>query len=166
VFILVLLIIDVLCPGLAFLLALPLLVCLIAWEPTISSLSRVDPLNICVDEFLPLIVSRLREVSLLPLLVEICFLILDVVCACLLIELPIPRLLLELIRLLRPAAGCCALFGGGVLRGLITLPILEFARSLELLRFLKLPAGCFATLEGGVLFGRFTLLMIELLRLV
>lgn len=164
-FILVLLIIDVLCPGLAFLLALPLLVCFIAPEPTIGSLSRVDPLS-SVDDLFPLIASWLREVSLLPLRLDICFLILDVVSACLLIELPIRRLLLELIRLLRPAAGCCALFGGGVLRGLITLPILEFARSLELLRFLKLPAGCFATLEGGVLFGRFTLLMIELLRLV
>ena len=130
-----------------------------------DSLSRAGSLDICV-EFRPLIVSRRREVSLLTLRVEICFLILDFVPVWFLIEPPIPRLLSELIRLLRPAAGCRVEFGGGVRRGLITFPILESARSIELLRFLKLPAGCLATLEGGVLFELFTLSMIERFRLV
>jgi len=118
------------------------------------------------DDVLLLMVSSVREFPLLPGLEGVCFLILDVVFACLLIELPIPRLLLELIRLFRLAAGCCAAFGGGVLFGLITLPIREFARSIELIRLFELPAGCFTTLEEGVISGLFTLSMSDLLRLV
>lgn len=125
----------------------------------------MGPFNICV-EFLFVIVSRVREFSLFPLTVDVCFLILDGVSDCLPIGPPMPRVLLELIRLLRPAAGCRSEFGGGVLRGLITLPMLESARSIELLRFLKLPAGCFATFEGGVLFEFLALSMIERFRFI
>ena len=119
--------------------------------------------DICV-EFLLLIVSRGREVSLLLFKFDVCFLNLDGVPDCLFIGSLMPRVLLELIRLLRPAAGCCPEFGGGVRRGLITLPMLESARSIELLRFLKLPAGCFATFEGGVLFEFLALSMIDWFR--
>jgi hypothetical protein len=117
-------------------------------------------------EFPPLIFSRGPEFSLLTLRFETCFLVLDVATVCLLIGPPMLRLLLEFVRLLRPAAGCCVEVGGGVRRGLITFPILESARSIELLRFLKLPAGCSATLEGGFLFGVFALSMIERFRLI
>jgi hypothetical protein len=125
----------------------------------------VDSFDICV-EFLSFIVSRRREVSLSRLKFEICLLILDVVSDRIPIVLPISRLLLDMVLLLRPAAGCCVAFGGGVRRGPITLPILESARSIELLRFLMLPAGCSATLEGGVLFVFLTLSIIERLRFI
>ena len=52
-----------------------------------------------------------------------------------------PRVLLDLVGIFRLAAGCCATFGG-VLFGLITFPIREFARSLELIRLFERPAGC------------------------
>ena len=127
------------------------------------SLSRAGSLDICV-EFLPFVLSRRLEVSLSVLMFEICFLILCDVSACLPIEPPMSRLIFDLSRLLRPAAGCSAELGGGVLRGPIILPMLESARSKELLRFLELPAGCSATFEGGVLFEFRALSMIERFR--
>ena len=67
--------------------------------------------------------------------------------------------------LFRPAAGCLALLGG-VLSGLIIIPMSVFARSNELVLFV-LSAGCLAEFEGGVnLFGLCTLSIIDLLRLL
>jgi len=71
------------CSGCAFLFALVLFGCVVIREPDVTSLLLVGLLDICV-EFLLLIVSRRREVSLLVLRFVICFLVLDVVSVCLL----------------------------------------------------------------------------------
>jgi len=152
--------------GLAFLFALPLLVPLIIREPVTDSLSRECWPVIVAEDLFSLILSLSRELSRPSWLIFSCFLVLDFESVCLLIELPMSWPIFKLLRLFRLAAGRLATFGGGVLFGLITLPIRESARSLELIRLLELPAGCFATLEGGVHPGLFTLSMSDLLRLV
>jgi hypothetical protein len=164
VFTVVLLIIVFCCSGLAFLFTLPLLFGLIVRVSTVGSLSRAGLLVVDFDALLSPIVPPTREFSRLLLLDVDCFFVRDFEVACSPIEPPIPLPMLLL--LLRPAAGCLAAFGGGVLSGLITFPIRESARSLELIRLFELSAGCFATLEGGVLSELFTLSIIDLLRLV
>ena len=71
---------------------------------TVGSLVPVTSLVMEPDGVLLLIASLLREFPLSPGLVVICFLVLDVVWACLLIVVPMPLVLLELFRLLRLAA--------------------------------------------------------------
>jgi hypothetical protein len=115
---------------------------------------------------LSLIVSPILELSRLSWLIFSRFSVLDFKSDLVLKRLSMSLFKPELLSLLRLAAGRFAALGGGVLFGLITLPIREFARSIELIRLSELTVGCFATFEGGVLFGLFTLSMIDLFRLM
>lgn len=155
-------IIVVFFPVWAFLSALPLLFLSIVPAPALGSLSRVFLSVIERDVLLSIVVSAMRESLWFSGLSVERFLVLS---DCLPIGLNIPRLLLEFRRLFRLAADWFASLDGGILLGLITLPI-RSARSIELTRLFELTVGCLALFEGGVLVGLFTLSMIDVLRLV
>lgn len=158
-------IIVVFFPVWAFLSALPLLFLSIVPAPALGSLSRVFLSVIERDVLLSIVVSAMRESLWFSGLSVDRFPALDVLSDCLPIGLNIPRLLLEFRRLFRLAADWFASLDGGILLGLITLPI-RSARSIELTRLFELTVGCLALFEGGVLVGLFTLSMIDVLRLV